>query len=132
MKSKYSYWKALREDREAYHQAKDEAIEHVIALLQQKFPGLGAQVEMRDMATPITVERYTNCVHGNQAWSPPDFSLMKMMKGVSKTLPGLDGFYMVGQWALGSVGIPNVAMDGRNAIKKICKQERVRFQTTVA
>ncbi len=132
MKSKYSYWKALRKDREAYRQAKHDAVERVIGLLEQKFPGLGAQVEMRDMATPITVERYTNCIQGNQAWSPPDFSLMKMMQGVSKTLPGLDDFYMVGQWALGSLGIPNVAMDGRNAIKKICQQARVRFKTTLA
>ncbi|MFW5714677.1 MAG: hypothetical protein ACOCYU_08400, partial [Brevefilum sp.] len=131
MKSKYSFWKALRKNRKAYQYAKDEAIECVIALLEEKFPGLHEQVEMRDMATPITVERYTNCIQGNHAWSPPDFSLMKMMKGVSKSLPGLDHFYMVGQWALGSLGIPNVAMDGRNVIKKICKRERVRFKTTV-
>ena len=130
MKSKYSYWKGLRENRKTYQQAKDAAIEHVITFLEGKFPGLSAQVEMRDMATPVTVERYTNCINGNQAWSPPDFSLMKMMKGVSKTLPGLENFYMVGQWALGSVGIPNVAMDGRNAIKRICKKERIGFRTT--
>jgi phytoene dehydrogenase-like protein len=130
MKSKYSYWKELQEDRGAYRQVKDEAIERVIAILEDKFSGLREQIEMRDMATPVTVERYTNCIQGNQAWSPPDFSLMKMMQGVSKTLPGLDGFYMAGQWALGSLGIPNVAMDGRNVIKKICKGERIRFKTT--
>jgi len=130
MKSKYSYWKALRGDRQAYREAKEEAVERVVEFLDGKFAGLRGQVEMRDMATPVTVERYTNCIQGNQAWSPPDFSMMKMMQGVSKTIPGLDGFYMVGQWALGSVGIPNVVMDGRNAIKKICKRERKRFRST--
>lgn len=132
IKSKYSYWKVLQQNGIDYNLEKDASIERVITFLEKKFPGLRAQVEMRDMATPVTVERYTNCSHGNQAWSPPDFGLMTMMKGVSKTLPGLENFHMVGQWALGSVGIPNVAMDGRNAIKKICKKERNRFRTTVA
>jgi len=80
MKSKYSYWNGLKENRAAYQQAKEDAIESVISLLEGKFTGLREQVEMQDMATPITVERYTNCIKGNQAWSPPDFSLMKMMQ----------------------------------------------------
>ncbi len=132
MKSRYSYWTALREDREAYLQSKEKDIETVIDILERKYPGIRDQVEMRDMATPITVERYTNNIRGNQAWSPPDFSLMKMMQGLSRKLPGLANFYMTGQWALGGLGIPNVAMDGRNVIREICKAEGQRFRTTRA
>ncbi len=129
MKSRYGYWKALREDQEAYHRAKETDIDAAIALLDARFPGLRDQVEMKDMATPFTVERYTGNIRGNQAWAPPDFSLMKMMQGLSRQLPGLENFYMTGQWALGSLGIPNVAMDGRNVIKAICKANGRQFKT---
>jgi phytoene dehydrogenase-like protein len=132
MKSRYGYWKALREDREAYRQAKEADIDSAVAILDARFPGLGEEVEMRDMATPFTVERYTGNIRGNQAWAPPDFSLMKMMQGLSRQLPGLKHFYMTGQWALGSLGIPNVAMDGRNVIKAICKADRRGFRTSKA
>ncbi len=130
MKSKYSYWKMLREDAGAYKTAKAEAISKVVEILTKRFPGLEDQIEMQDMATPLTVERYTGCIQGNQAWSPPNFSLMTMMKGFTHQLPGLEKFYMAGQWALASVGIPNVVSDGRNMIKKICKVEQRRFKTS--
>ncbi len=130
MKTKYSYWKGLRSDPTAYNTAKSEAISKVVKFLAKRFPGLENQIEMQDMATPITVERYTGCIQGNQAWSPPNFSLMMMMKGFTHRLPGLDHFYLAGQWALASVGIPNAASDGRKVIKMICREEKQRFKTT--
>jgi phytoene dehydrogenase-like protein len=129
MKSRYGYWKNLQKEEGAYPSAKQKDIETVIDILDQKYPGLRGQIMMRDMATPMTVERYTGNIQGNQAWSPPDFSVLKMMQGLSRQLPGLANFYMVGQWALGVLGIPNVAMDGRNVIKDICKLEKKRFKT---
>ena len=36
-------------------------------------------------------------------------------------LPGLDNFYMVGQWASASVGVSNAAMMGHNFVKELCK-----------
>jgi phytoene dehydrogenase-like protein len=56
----YAYWKSLRKDPDHYQAEKEKIAETVINLLDQRFPGLAAQVEMRDVATPITWERYTN------------------------------------------------------------------------
>ena len=41
----------------------------MIALLDQRYPGLAGQVEMRDVATPMTWERYTGNWQGSmEGW----------------------------------------------------------------
>ena len=49
---------------------------------------------------------------------------------LSQTLPGLDGFYMVGQWA-GVAGVPMVAAMGRDVVHAICRKEGCQFATAV-
>jgi phytoene dehydrogenase-like protein len=49
---------------------------------------------------------------------------------MQKTLPGLENFYMAGQWVAPGGGVPNAAMSGRNVIQIICKKEKRRFTTT--
>ena len=62
-----AWWKDIRQDESRYRQVKAEVAERIIAALDRRFPGLGAQVEMRDVATPLTFERYT----GNWKGSSP-------------------------------------------------------------
>jgi phytoene dehydrogenase-like protein len=49
---------------------------------------------------------------------------------MSKTLPGLASFYMVGQWVEPGGGVPTAALSGRNVVQIICKRERRPFVTT--
>lgn len=126
----YAYWKKLRESDELYTAEKDRIADSVVALLDKRFPGLAAQVEMRDVATPTTFERYTGNWKGSfEGWqiTPDTWSLGKVMR---KTLPGLDRFYMAGQWVEPGGGIPAVAMSGRNVMQIICKKEKKKFTTT--
>jgi phytoene dehydrogenase-like protein len=51
-----------------------------------------------------------------------------MRKGLSRTLPGLEGFYMAGQWAEASIGIPTAAVSGRRAVKTMCKKDGRKFR----
>ena len=59
MPSSYEYWKELAQDRAAYNEKKDQVARTVVELLDQRFPGISQQVEMVDVATPLTFERYT-------------------------------------------------------------------------
>jgi hypothetical protein len=52
-----------------------------------------------------------------------------MKDGVSKTLPGLGNFHMVGQYAFGMVGLMTAALGGRNLVKEICKTDGKPFVT---
>jgi phytoene dehydrogenase-like protein len=127
--SDYTYWKNLKQDPERYKAQKEKIADQVISLLDQRYPGLANQVEMRDVATPLTWERYTGNWQGSmEGWliSEKTFPPFRM----SKTLPGLKNFYMVGQWVEPGGGVPTAAMSGRNVIQIICKQDNKRFATT--
>ncbi|HHX66304.1 MAG TPA: NAD(P)/FAD-dependent oxidoreductase [Chloroflexi bacterium] len=126
----YDYWHQLRnESRERYEAAKADAAEVSLAVLEQFMPGLREDVEMVDVATPLTVERFTGNWRGLQAWSPEDDGLTALFKEVASTLPGLQDFYMVGQWARGSIGLSTVAEGGRSLIRRLCKEDGREFVT---
>jgi phytoene dehydrogenase-like protein len=123
----YDYWKRLRQAPERYKAEKEQIAEQVVAALDRRFPGVGARVEMRDVATPLTWERYTGNWRGSyEGWLPNPGDFMKRM---SKTLPRLGNFYMAGQWVEPGGGLPTAAMSGRNVIQVICKNDKRPFVT---
>lgn len=124
----YGYWKDLREDMRKYRREKEIIYKKVLKVLEERFSGIGGQVEVFDVTTPVTVERFTHNFHGLQPWPVLDGEMKVMMGGLSKTLPGLKNFYMVGQWAGAMIGISNAAVTGRNVIKELCKKDKKKFR----
>lgn len=125
----YDYWKRLKEDPERYRAEKKEIADQVIGALNVRFPGLAEKVEMVDVATPATFERYTgNWKASFEGWLVTRKTMMMRMK---KTLPGLDNFYMAGQWVSPGGGLPTGAIDGRNVLQLICHKDRKKFTADV-
>jgi phytoene dehydrogenase-like protein len=122
LEARYARWRELYDDRERYDAEKQRIAEVVIALLEQRFPGLTEQIKVVDVATPVTVERYTGNWQGLQAWMSPKGGLAAMLRGANKTLPGLENLYMVGQWA-GGIGISTAAMSGRSLVRTLCRRD---------
>lgn len=127
----YAHWKELYNDRARYNAEKQQVAEAVIEQLEKRFPGLTEQIEVVDVATPVTIERFTGNWRGLQAWVLPNAGLMDMMKGLSKALPGLENFYMVGQWAEAMIGVSTAAISARKAVETICRRDKRPFVTTV-
>ncbi|NIO08539.1 MAG: NAD(P)/FAD-dependent oxidoreductase, partial [Deltaproteobacteria bacterium] len=126
--SNYEYWKQLSEDPERYKAEKERIADVVVASLDRRFPGLAAQVEMRDVATPMTFERYTGNWQGTyEGWLITTKNLRMRM---SKTLPGLANFYMAGQWVQPGGGLPPAVMTGRHVAQIICKNDKKKFVTS--
>jgi phytoene dehydrogenase-like protein len=127
--SDYEYWRALREqDRARYRAEKEQVADQVIAMLDRRYPGLAAQVEMRDVATPVTFERYTGNWEGT--WLGWLTTPQTMNVRMSNTLPGLDDFYMAGTWVMAG-SLPGAAASGRGVAEMICKEEKKPFVTAV-
>jgi phytoene dehydrogenase-like protein len=127
--SDYEYWRKLKQDPERYEAEKEKAADQVVAALDSRFPGLADQVEMCDVATPATFERYTGNWQGTfMGWQTSTKTLIMRM---SKTLPGLKNFYMAGMWVEPGGGVPTAAMSGRNVTQIICKQDKRPFITTL-
>ena len=126
--SDYDYWVKLSREPERYKAEKEKIADTIVQLLDKRFPGLAKQVEMRDVATPLTYERYTgNWLGSFEGWLP---TVETFNLSMSKTLPGLSNFYMAGQWVEPGGSIPNVAVSGRNVIQLICHEDRKKFVTT--
>ena len=125
--SDYDYWKNLRQNPEAYEAEKGKIADDVVAGLEERFPGITRQIEMRDVATPITWERYTGNWRGAyEGWM---FDSKNLMSGMKKTLPGLDRFYMAGQWVNPGGGMPTAVMSGNHTIQLICRKDHRKFVT---
>ena len=99
----------------------------MVGVLDRRFPGLAGLVEMVDVATPMTFERYTgNWKASFEGWLPTPANLTTEMR---KTLPGLEGFYMAGQWVAPGGGLPSGLMTGRQVVQLICHKDKRRFRT---
>jgi len=132
MPSSYDYWKELAKDREGYDDKKSQVGRTVMALLEERFPGIADQVEMVDVATPLTFERYTGNWKGCfEGWLITPDNSFTTMRPMSQTLPGLGRFYMCGQWVQPGGGLPTGVMTARRLLQRICKEDRRKFQTTI-
>ncbi|UCG70183.1 MAG: NAD(P)/FAD-dependent oxidoreductase [Thermoplasmata archaeon] len=124
----YNYWKKLKQDPNRYKAEKEKIANEVVTLLDKRFPGFAANVEMKDVATPVTWVRYTGNWKGSfQGWIETTKTLRMRM---SQILPGLSNFYMAGQWVRPGGSIPAVAMSGRHAIQIICAKDKKEFVTS--
>jgi phytoene dehydrogenase-like protein len=129
LQTDFHYWEKLRKNDEQYKAEKEKIADAVVSVLDKRFPGLAGQVEMRDVSSPTTFVRYTGNWKGSfEGWqvTPKTWSFGRIMR---KTLPGLDNFYMAGQWVEPGGGLPAVAMSGRNVMQIICKKEKKKFAT---
>ena len=124
------YWHWLRQDKKRYRRHKDEVAETIIEALERRFPGLRKAVDVFDVATPVTYERYTGNWRGAFAgWALTNRKMSMMMgKGMDKTLPGLDGFYMIGHWVEPGGNVELSCASGRDVIKDICHSRDHAFK----
>jgi phytoene dehydrogenase-like protein len=131
--SRYEYWQELGRDRAAYDEKRDQIARTVVELLDQRYPGIASQVEMVDVATPLTFEHYTGNWQGSfEGWLITSENAHTIMKPMSTTLPGLQNFNMCGQWTQPGGGLPTGVMAGRRLVQAFCKEDGCKFRTSKA
>ncbi len=100
-----------------YQQEKDLAAGRILDAIDRHLPGVKANVQMTDVATPLTFWRNARSWRGAfEGWMPDS----NVFTHVPKRLPGLDGFYMAGQWVEPGGGVPIATMSGRHVMEIIC------------
>ena len=127
--SDYGYWQRIY-GRRLYDTEQLQVCGQIIDFLETIYPGIGAQVEVKDVATPMSYERYTGNWQGsNCGWLLTKETMALLVQGVEKTLPGLGNFYLAGQWVEPGGSVPAVAMSGRNAVQLLCAADGRTFGT---
>ncbi len=132
LRSNYPYWQRIY-GRRLYDTEQLQVAGIVLDELEKLYPGIESQVEVTDVATPLSYERYTgNWLGSTCGWLLTKQTVSKMILGMRKTLPGLENFYMAGQWVEPGGSVPVVAMSGRNAIQMICAADGKPFESSEA
>jgi phytoene dehydrogenase-like protein len=131
--SDHAYWQELSREPERYEAEKKHIAAKVIDMLDRRIPGLAEQIEVVDVSTPMTVVRYTGNWQGSQeGWMITTGTVgMVMGKRMDKTLPGLDGFFMCGQWVEPGGGISTSAISGKIVIKAVCGKDKKKFRANL-
>jgi phytoene desaturase len=123
----FDWWKAKKEDSAAYRSEKERIASAVCAAIERRFPEARGKIEQVDVATPMTYVRYCNAWRGSwmSFMTTPETDRAK--NDLPGNLPGLDRFYMAGQWTMPPGGLPGAVMAGRFAVQRICTQSKVKF-----
>jgi phytoene dehydrogenase-like protein len=126
----WAYWERLLGDRPAYDAEKDRIAAICRDQVERLFPGFAAKIEMTDVVTPHTFERYTGNWKGTyMTWIlSPEFQ--RKHRYIPKTVPGLAGLYLASMWTNPPGGIPGAASVGREVVQILCHEDRQRFVTS--
>jgi len=123
--SPWELWKDI--DAGEYKNEKELIEKDAIAILDKRYPGISTNIEVCDVATPLTDVDYTGVWKGSYEGFMP--SSKNLMNNLNPVIPGLKKFYMAGQWLFPGGGLPPAGQSGKWAIQYICKEERIRFKS---
>ncbi len=125
MTDTYDFWKKAK-DEGRYETEKQALGEQIVRALRRKYPECEGKIEVVDIATPLTYERYTGAHKGS--W----MSIMKpgaraglMYSGLCENISGL---YFAGHRMMPPGGLPVALASGRTAAQFVCRQFDVEFK----
>ncbi len=130
VRTHYAYWQRIY-GRRLYDTEQRQVSDLIIDQLEAYYPGIRADIEFVDEATPLSYERYTgNWLGATTGWLLTRETIPMMILGVPKTLPGLQNFYLAGHWVEPGGTVTLAAASGKNAIQLICHSDGKPFVTT--
>jgi phytoene dehydrogenase-like protein len=120
----YDFWKKAR--NEGRYEAEKRAVaEQVVRALCQKYPQAEGKVEVVDVATPLTYERYTGASKGS--WMSIMGKGDSMGAACPCTLEDTKSVYFAGHRTRLPGGLPGALVSGRDAAQMVCRQFDVVF-----
>ena len=130
----FDYWNNLYAEKQKYNQQKNKVLEVAKIHLERHYPGIIASIEQTDVSTPVSLKRYTGNHKGAiLAWDPFN-EASDIVEGFGKKygmkLPGLNNFYMAGQWTI-SGGLIRAVSSGRHVIQYVCKDNKIKFKANI-
>lgn len=121
----YDFWKKLRKNPTEYQKYKEDIAKAVTSRIIKHIPEIKDSIECLDVATPITLNRFTNSTRG--AYMGFLFTHKKPMFAYNGRVPKLKNFYLSGQWLQAPGGLPLAMTNGKFAIQRICKKEKLNY-----
>lgn len=111
--------------KEKYVEKKRELGLLILSYIKKNLQIDDSGIELIDVTTPLTYERYTNAYMGSYM----SFMTTKYTKGLMRPglIKGLNNFVIAGQWIMPPGGLPIALISGKHAAMRICKFEKLKF-----
>ena len=119
----YDFWKKAQEEGR-YEKEKRALADQISRVICGKYPQVEGNIEVIDIATPLTYERYTGAYHGSWMSVTGPGNKMKVYPAFIKNINGL---YFAGHRLMPPGGLPVAASMGRQAAQMVCRQFDVMF-----
>ncbi len=119
----YYFWKAAKADG-TYKEKKKELGELFVKELSKFIPEVADNLEVIDVATPCTYERYTGSFEGSwmSVWEKGG-----KQNNYPQTLDSVFGVYFAGQRIQMPGGLPIAVYTGRQAVQNLCRDFDFEF-----
>ena len=114
----WEFWKKAQTDGR-YEEEKQALADQISRVICQKYPQAEGKIEVMDIATPLTYERYTGAYHGSWMSITGAGDKMQMYPGDSKNVSGL---YFAGHRLIPPGGLPVALYTGFAAAQMACRQ----------
>ncbi len=111
--------------KEEYAAFKNEKGLQIARILEKKMGLSEGDIELLDVATPLTYERYTNAYEGSYM----SFLSTKKSKELWRkgNFPEAKNFFYAGQWTMSPGGLPIALFSGKHAAYRVCKKDKRKF-----
>jgi len=122
-RSSYEWWKQAKENG-TYKEEKEKVAESVIKALAKAMPETAGKVEVIDVATPLTYERYCG------VWAGSWMNEMQTKRPVYKFSArpqDYENLYFAGERQREPGGLPVALIAGRTAVQWLCRDDDVVF-----
>ncbi|MDR2775564.1 MAG: NAD(P)/FAD-dependent oxidoreductase [Tannerella sp.] len=121
--NEFDFWKSLKENSiREYNSEKERIAKWVTGGIVKVFPELEGKIEMSDVATPLTFNKYCNSYRGTYMSFIPYGSVKKQFhKG---RIDGVKNLYVAGQCTFPAGGLPLAAISGKFAAQRLLSAER--------
>jgi phytoene desaturase len=121
--TRYDWWAT----RGAAYATEKRRVEHaVLRRFDERVPGLAAAVRITDLATPLTFWAQTRSWRGAyEGWLPTPETFYAH---VPKSVPGLTGLHLAGQWVEPGGGVPMALASGRRVVQLLCEEAGREFR----
>ncbi|MCG8699304.1 MAG: hypothetical protein MI922_14710, partial [Bacteroidales bacterium] len=115
----YANWESYEYKSKAYKDRKKEVADILIDRVENKFPGFKENLDIVEIATPKTMERYTNSPRGAiYGWQPN--TKQALNKRLKQETP-IKNLYLAGAWTFPNGGYSACMRSGIFAAMKIYK-----------
>jgi phytoene dehydrogenase-like protein len=120
----YNWWKDAKKQG-TYNREKEDIKVQLEKILAVHIPETKGKIDVIDIATPLTYERYTGTWHGSYM---SRMTVGSKFKTYPCNLKNIKGLFFAGQRTKSPGGLPPALESGRRAAQLLCKEYDIFFQ----